>query len=297
MRPVVRASLATAAFAALLAAPVALGGSAGAPARPVVHARTLRLAASVRASERPVVSAKDPEKTELSAVCPAGELPDDDHCVRFAASLLGAKRPTVPREGPTAGEAAPNGGSAAPLGPVRRSTSLEQVPRKDDRPADLDAYTWPLAALSAAPRLGTETDGVGGVDLPVVGGEEVAVVKLANQKGQPTLFVIEPLDGATKGESWFRVVTHHVLQQPGEEPRDWLVFLGPLQRVRDDRTPGKVLASGDSLGVAAPGALHLEVREVREGLDLASLAGEGLRADDRARRVDPRNVFPLRSAW
>jgi hypothetical protein len=311
MRPVVRATLAVAAFAALASV---FGGPAAALVGPRVHARTLRLAASVPppGTHPPrAVASQHVETTELSAVCPEGELPDDDHCVRFAAALLGRTRPAS--AGANATKAADPDGTqglgvvAAPVGPVRRSTSLEQVPRQDDRPADLDAYAWPLATLSGAPRLGGpgagtrgrdgEGEGGGGIDLPVVGGEEIKVVKLTDQKGQADLFVREPIDASKAGESWFRVVTHHVVQRAGEEPRDWLVILEPLQRVRDDRAAGTTLTAGDSLGVAAPGALHLEVREVREGLDLASLAGEGLRADDRARRVDPRNVFPLRRTW
>lgn len=231
-------------------------------------------------------------------MCPPGELPDDRVCVRFGPSLLDAPRAIAIETGAGRDDArvAPSPGPELGAAAVRRSTSLEEVPRRDDRPADLDAYGWPVTTLAGAPRLGSGDDFGGGVDLPVVGGEEVTVVKLLNQKGQTRLFVVEPMEGGPKDEPWSRVVTHHVIHTPGEEPRDWLVLVGPLRRLRDDRAVGTALQPGDALGLAAAGALHVEVREVREGLDLASLAGEGLRADDRARRVDPRNVFPVRTA-
>jgi hypothetical protein len=167
---------------------------------------------------------------------------------------------------------------------VARGAATDQIPRKEGRPAGLDAYRLPVASLAAAPRLGPR----GGLELEVSDRAAVVALALTGQEGVATLLSAEPLAGGG-----LRVSTHHVLLE-GAAKADYVVSVEPLAQLREGLAVGARLGDGDLLGTAPRGSLRVDVRKVRDGLDIASVAGPGLLAEDRALRADPRNVLPLR---
>ncbi len=261
MRPVVRASLAIAALCALTA-----------PLGSMPRTRVVSAAPGPSASARPKASA---EATDLSAVCPPGELPDGDACVPFDRAALRA--PVQNAEG------------APPA--VARGGGNDQIPRREGRPASLDAYRLPVGSLASAPRLGAR----GGVEVDVPAGAAVHALSLHQQDGVADVLAIEPIAAVGNAPAGFRVFTHHVVRE-GDTKAEIIVSVGPLGAVREGLSVGARLADGDRLGVSAtaPSTLRIEARRLRDGLDIASLAGPGLLAEDRAVRVDPRNVLLLR---
>ena len=124
-------------------------------------------------------------------------------------------------------------------------------------------------------------------------GAVVAALGLVDQAGVADVLAIEPLPATPTAAPSLRVATHHVIRE-GTVDVDYVVIVAPLASVRDGLVVGGKIGDGEALGAAAHGVLQVEVRRVREGLDLASLKGAGLLADDRAVRTDPRNVLPLR---
>ncbi len=263
MRPVVRASLALAALAALT-------GPLGSAPRTRIVSATPGPSSSSRS--KPATDGAD-----LSAVCPVGQLPDGEICVPFDRAAL---RAPVQNGGP---EGAP------PL--VARGGGGDQIPRREGRPANLDAYRLPAAALASAPRL----DARGGLEADVPAGTAVLALSLDRQEGIADVLAIEPVPAALGGSAGFRVFTHHVVRE-GETKAEIVLAIGPLASVRDGLAVGARVADGDRLGVTAatPSTLRVESRRLRDGLDIASLAGPNLLAEDRAVRLDPRNVLPLR---
>lgn len=240
-----------------IAALSALTGPLG--ARPV--AKTIPRAASAeRAAPPPGAGA-----AELSAVCPPGLLPDREACIPFD------RAPQRPLPGDA-------------LSRETRGLGRDQIPRRDDRPASWDAYRLPVAALAGAPTAGAR----GGLDVAVREGAAVYGISLAGQEGETTVFAVDPIPGGTA------VVTLHIVRE-GAEKREILLVVSPLATLRPGLVAGSRVDDGEPLGFAGVAPLHLEARRLRDGLDLASLVGRALYADDRARRVDPRNVLPLRS--
>ena len=261
MRPVVRASLAIAALCALTA-------PLGSLPRTRVVSAAPGPSSSTRASEKN-------EPGELSAVCPVGALPDGDACVPFDRAALRA--PVQNAEG-------------APPAVVRGGTS-DQIPRREGRPASLDAYRLPVATFASAPRLGAR----GGVEVDVPPSAMVLALALHQQDGVADVLAIEPVAASGGAPAGHRVFTHHVVRE-GETKAEIILSVGPLATLREGLAVGSRLADGDRLGVVngAPSTLRIEARRLRDGLDIASLAGPNLVAEDRAVRVDPRNVLPLR---
>lgn len=261
MRPVVRASLAIAALCALTA-----------PLGSMPRTRVVSAAPGPSSSSGTKASA---EATDLSAVCPPGALPDGDACVPFDRAALRA--PVQNAEG------------APPA--VVRGGGNDQIPRREGRPASLDAYRLPVASFASAPRLG----GRGGVEIDVPAGAAIQALSLHQQEGVADVLAIEPVAAVGNAPPGFRLFTHHLVRE-GDAKAEILLSVGPLGSIREGLVVGARLADGDRLGVAAavPSTLRIEARRLRDGLDIASLAGPGLLAEDRAVRVDPRNVLPLR---
>ena len=230
----------------------------------------------------------------LTGECPEGTLPDGDVCVRLL--------PDETREGVV----------VANQHRVRTGVlaSYEQIPRRPDRPADYDAYRYPVAPglpggrsvqsgydldqpdarQRRGPRL--RATGHGGVDLPQRMGEPVRMVPLEGQRGDADVVYVGPLFGTT-------VVTRHTVAEGGAL-REYLLLFGHLQRPAPGLTRGAPVPAGGLVGfVGDTGSpelvhLHLEARRVRDGVAVAQLEGSRLLAPDVSIVCDPRNVLPLR---
>lgn len=272
MHPLVRASVVVAALAALSAA--ARGQDR-----------------SVKVRRRGAV-----QRDALSAVCPAGTLPDFDECV------------TAPEEVVTGSAAERVGVQNVHRERSGRWTVYEQIPRMPERPADWDAYRYPIVAPAggrhavgpydldrpdSAQRRGaglTHT-GHGGVDLMQARGTEVHLVSLDHQQGDAQVVFTGPLFGIS-------VVTRHTLREAGRL-RDYVVLHGHLDAMAPGLEPGATVREGELLGfVGDTGSeglvhLHLEVRQVRDGVDPASLSTQQVVRNTVSIPCDPRNVLPL----
>jgi murein DD-endopeptidase MepM/ murein hydrolase activator NlpD len=233
----------------------------------------------------------------MSAPCPAGTLPDQDVCVPIPSSDdLGNEE----LEAFGMGHHDKRG----------RYETYDQIPRRPDRPAEYEAYKYPISIPDSVKLTmsGYDLDrpeeeqrqgrkfshvGHGGIDLPAARGTEVHLGVLEHQEGDAEVLFVGKLFGTT-------VITKHTLREGGRL-RDYVVLYGHL----DGTAPG--LARGQSpltdnalLGyVGDTGSegivhLHLETRRVREGIDLQKTLPERLIANEISVVCDPRNVLPLK---
>ena len=275
MHPVVRAALAL----SLIAAGSSLSELRASP-------RVLTILRS-----RPADSADD-----LSAVCPEGQLPDVSRCV-----------PIPARTGSPARDAL----AASVNGHRERSGAwrvYEQIPRRPDRPADYNAYQFPVAPPpggklmvsgydldlpDAEQRRGASLSAVGhgGVDLAQARGTEVRLVALEGQQGDAEVVFVGELFGNT-------VVTRHTVQEAGRT-RDYVVLYGHLERPAPSLAPGTRVPAGALLGFVGDSGsegkvhLHLEVRQVRDTATDSDLRGTSVVQPSVSIVCDPRNVLPL----
>lgn len=231
--------------------------------------------------------------------CPTGTAPDGTVCVHLAG-------------------AADDGPLAPAVANVHREKSgrvaaYEQIPRLPDRPSDYDLYRYPIPpGIPGGHHVvsGYDLDrpdpqqrrgrtlkhvGHGGVDLPQAKGTPVKLVVLEHQEGDAEVLYTGPLFGTT-------VVTRHTLREGGRL-RDYVVLFGHLDTVAAGLGPGASVREGDVVGtVGDTGSpelvhLHLEVRRVREGVDVAKIpAGPALLGEAVSTVCDPRNVLPLAAA-
>ncbi len=232
------------------------------------------------------------------SACGEGTLPDDGVCVHL--------------RGPDISEGAPK--EPTPNGHRERNgrwAVYEQIPRLPERPAEYEAYRYPippglpgrryvvsgydLDRPDALQRRGRTLShvGHGGLDLPQARGTPVELVALEHQVGDAEVLFAGKLFGTT-------VVTRHAVREDGRV-RDYLVLFGHLESIAAGASPGAKLAQGTVVGaVGDTGSpelvhLHLEVRRVREGVDLAKVPGGGsLIAESVSVVCDPRNVLPLK---
>ncbi len=232
------------------------------------------------------------------ATCPPGTLPDNDVCVH------------LPTGDP--GEGAAKQASAN----AHRERSgawavYEQIPRLSERPAEYEAYRYPippglpggkyvvsgydLDRPDALQRRGRTLRhvGHGGLDLPQARGTPVKLVALEHQEGDCEVLFAGKLFGTT-------VVTRHAVHEAGRL-REYLVLFGHLESIAPGVSTGLRLPEGAVVGaVGDTGSpelvhLHLEVRRVRDGVDLARVPGGGALVGESVSVVcDPRNVLPLR---
>ena len=271
MRTIVRAVIAVASLTAGWGAP------GGAPLHLAVAGNTLPSAAGPGAA----------------GPCPVRFLPDGEACVRLPEDDEGAPE----------AESAQNGHHD-----IRgRWTTYDDVPRRPDRPADYDAYRYPVPCDRGCVVSGFDLDrpdglqrrgrrlhqvGHGAVDLPQSKGTPIRMVTLEHQQGEAEVVYVGPLFGTT-------VITRHSLREAGQL-HDYLLLFGHLDAQAPGVHTGAHLKEGDVLGfVGDTGSpelvhLHLEVRRVRAGLDATKLAPSAAIANENSVVCDPRNVLPLR---
>lgn len=182
----------------------------------------------------------------------------------------------------------------------------DHIPRRPDRPAAPEAYAYPIGTPGSAPTLlsGYDLDlpggaqrhtdhaiGHGAIDLAATRGEEVRASSLEAQEGQAEVAFVGELFGTT-------VVTSHLVREAGRM-RQYAVLYGHLDRLGDGIAPGARLPSNSVIGYAgdsgSPGIvhLHLEIRQLREGVSLAALDLRRLVNNAASIPCDPRNVLPL----
>lgn len=245
----------------------------------------------------PAVHVADAPPTESAAplspsVCRAGALPDGDVCVGLPEDDDGPEMLTEAN------------GHHDKRG---RWVVYDQIPRRPDRPADYDAYRYPVPCTKGCVVSGYDLDrpddaqrrgrrlshvGHGAVDLPEKKGTPIAMVSLEHQEGDAEVVYVGPLFGTT-------VITRHTLREGGQL-RDYMLLFGHLDAPAAGIAAGTRLKEGDLVGfVGDTGSpelvhLHLEARRIRTGVDLAKLAPAAMIANENSVVCDPRNVLPIR---
>jgi hypothetical protein len=232
----------------------------------------------------------------LSFSCPPGTFPDDDMCVRLPSD--------DELQGPEA-EPEPN----AHFDKHGRWVIYDQIPRRPDRPADYDAYRYPVPCHHGCVVSGYDLDrpdesqrrgrrltyvGHGAVDLPQPRGTAITFVSLEHQEGDAEVVYVGPLFGTT--------VIARVSLREGGRLRDYILLFGHLEAPAPGLHSGMLLKEGDLVGaVGDTGSpelvhLHLEARRVRDGVEVSRLAPSAMIANENSVVCDPRNVLPLLAA-
>jgi hypothetical protein len=231
-----------------------------------------------------------------------GAIPDGEACV------------TLPQDDDPLGAAEPEVMKAAHHDRRGRYVSYDQIPRRPERPADYNAYRYPVPCEGACVFSGYDLDrpddeqrrgrhlhyvGHGAVDMLQKRGTEVRLVSLEHQIGDAEVVYAGALFGTT-------VISRHTLRESGEL-RDYLLLYGHLQESKVQA--GAHLADGDLVGLVGDSGswglvhLHLEARRLRPGVDVGKLGTSvaqgkvspfAMIADETSVVCDPRNVLPLR---
>jgi murein DD-endopeptidase MepM/ murein hydrolase activator NlpD len=228
--------------------------------------------------------------------CPPGTAPDGEACVHLERQEEG-----------TAADAHSNSHREK----SGRWRTYDQIPRLPERPADYDAYKYPIPPGVAGGHYvvsGYDLDqpdekqrrapslshvGHGAVDLPQQKGTPVLMIALDHQEGPAEVLYAGGLFGTT-------VLTRHTLREGGRL-RDYLMLLGHLDSISPGISAGATVQEGQQVATVGDTAsphfvhLHLEVRRVRENVDLSKVpAGAAMIADSVTVVCDPRNVLPLK---
>ena len=266
------------------------------------------LSASAAASEPPGEAASGaagpravPGAVPQLPPCPATHWNDNGVCVQFPGTAESD-------EGPELQE----------VGNQHRDKSgswkhYDQIPRRPERPASYEAYRYPIppglpggAYVVSGYDLDRPDDmqrrgrglkhvGHGGLDLPQQRGTPVKLLNLEHQTADAEVLFVGDLFGHS-------VVTKHTLRE-GDRDRDYLVLYGHLANAAPGLFAGAHLPEGTVIGAVGDSGspelvhLHLEVRRVRESIDLTKVlhaSGPGVLVADWVSVVcDPRNVLPL----
>lgn len=274
MEPLARA-------ATLLAALVALSRAADSDT-------PLPLAWQTR-GERPAASAGGARPSG----CPGGTLPDHGVCIPVPADSAG-------RELDVEKNAHRDARGAWRF--------YEQIPRRPERPADYRRYRWPVAPLpdqnlvvsgydldkpDSEQRRGSHVKAIGhgGIDIAQRRGAEVRLPGLEHQAGDAEVLLV----GEAFGNS---VITRHALRESGRL-REYVLVFGHLEGPAPGLVRGMNLREGSLVGFVgdsgSPGDvhLHLEVRRVRDGINVAELAPGDITKNAKTVVCDPRNVLRL----
>jgi murein DD-endopeptidase MepM/ murein hydrolase activator NlpD len=274
VKPTVARILSAVGVIALLS--VGAGGSRGAP----IHVAV----AMADAASHPTGT--------LPIGCPPKMLPDGDVCVRLPDR----------EEGGSQAESEQNAHRDA----HGHWTVYDEIPRRPERPADYDAYRYPVPCDHDCVVSGYDLDrpdemqrhkrhgvvGHGAVDLPQTKGTPVVMVGLEHQEGDAEVIYVGPLFGTT-------VITRHVLRE-ANELREYLLLFGHLDLQAPGIQRSARLKDGDVIGfvgdTGSPEAvhLHLETRRVRADIDVGKLPPAAMIANENSVVCDPRNVLPLK---
>ena len=178
-----------------------------------------------------------------------------------------------------------------------------------DRPTDYQAYRFPVPPPANGPYLIGPYDldrpdseqrrgarltftGHGGIDIMHARGTEVRSLALEHQQGDAEVVYADKLFGIS-------VVTRHTVRE-GARLRDYVVLHGHLDGIAQGIAAGVTVREGDLLGfVGDTGSeglvhLHLEVRQVRDGVEAESLRSQMVVRPAVSIPCDPRNVLPLK---
>jgi murein DD-endopeptidase MepM/ murein hydrolase activator NlpD len=217
----------------------------------------------------------------MALPCPSRSIPEGDVCVPLPAE---------------AHHVAVGKPSKRDVSPARQAH--EMIPRRPDRPADASKLTLPLPAevpvLFGFDKPGDPEDEASrsddaAVDFGADRGARVVLAPLVGQSAQAEVVAAGDLFGHTV------VTLHHV--DEGGHARQYLVFYGRLDAIAPDVAADKKLEAGDLIGFVGdsgtPGFvhLHLEVREVRDEIDVHPLDIAHLLDQAVSIPVDARNVF------
>jgi murein DD-endopeptidase MepM/ murein hydrolase activator NlpD len=226
-------------------------------------------------------------------VCGANRLSDDGVCVHL----------------PDDDEGAPAAESAVGAHRDLRGDWVvyDQIPRRPDRPANYDAYQYPVPCNAGCVFSGYDLDrtdeqqrrgrhlrhvGHGGIDLAAPRGTPVVLMSLDHQEHEAEVVYVGPLFGTT-------VVTRHTIREAGVL-RDYIVLFAHLDSpgprllghpIGMRLQPGEVIGFVGETGSPGLVHLHLEVRRVRDGTDLSHLSPADLVASTSTVVCDPRNVL------
>jgi murein DD-endopeptidase MepM/ murein hydrolase activator NlpD len=258
----------------------------------------------------------DPARALSPSPCPPRTLPDRDVCVRLPEGDDGAPERESEQNAHHDGRG--------------RSTVYDEIPRRPDRPADYDAYRYPVPCehdcvasgdgldrsdpmqrqgrrlndpdrnaprpgIDPAPQAampGLAVVGHGAVDLPQKTGTPIVMVDLEHQQGDAEVVFVGPLFGTT-------VITRHTLREAGQL-RDYLLLFGHLDAQLPGLQAGSLVKEGDVVGFVGDTTssqlshLHLEARRVRNGVDVDKLAPSAMIANENSVVCDPRNILPLK---
>lgn len=201
--------------------------------------------------------------------------------------------------------------------------TYEHLPRMPDRPADYEAYRYPVppGLVGRSVVSGYDLDlpddqqrrgvglrhvGHGGLDLPQVRGAPVHVVNYEHQEGEAdVLFVGDVFGHSVLLRSRIRQgsVDASGVARSGDL-REYVTLFGHLRQAAPGLTAGMVVHEGDVIGEVgdsgSPGLvhLHLEIRRLRDNLDAATVLREKgaslLFTSASSVPTDPRNLLPLR---
>jgi murein DD-endopeptidase MepM/ murein hydrolase activator NlpD len=237
-----------------------------------------------------------PSADSNEETCPPGTAPDHEACIHLNAI----------DDGPVAESHANSHRERS-----GRWATYEQIPRLPERPADYDLYRYPippglpnghyvvsgydLDQPDAKQRRGPTLKhvGHGAVDLPQAKGTPVHMITLDHQEGDAEVLYAGYLFGIT-------VLTRHSLREGGRL-RDYVMLLGHLESITPGIAAGVTVKDGQQVGaVGDTGSprivhLHLELRRVRDAVDLTKVpGGASMIADSVTVVCDPRNVLPLK---
>ncbi len=228
----------------------------------------------------------------LVAVCPSGTVPDGEVCVRLPDPDLGGDPFVV--------------GQGAHFDKKGTYQVYDQIPRRPDWPADYSVYRYPIAVRGpvgsgydldlpdADQRRGRHLShvGHGGIDLSAPRGAEIRRVRSDHQEGDSEVVYVGRLFGTT-------VVTRDTLRETGVL-REYLVLYGHLESVAPGLAPGQMIPEDGLVGYVGDSGsegivhLHLEFRQVREGIDLTKVPPAKLVANEVSIVCDPRNILAVR---
>lgn len=202
--------------------------------------------------------------------CPPGTLLDNSVCVPV----------------PTASSALDTAGT------IRNWQVYDRLPRRPERPTDPRRYRWPVtdvAAFDPSPFAAARAVELDALLLAAPAATPVTAPNLEHQRGKTAVLYTGRLIGQT-------VVTEHRVLE-GTREQIYLVLLGNLASVStkagsrlDPRA--RVGTVGDSAEGGVSG-LHLEIRRVRQGVDVRALQPDEYTSRAHTIACDPRNVLTL----